>query len=175
MNELKYPIGKFEYFGMKTKEERKETIESLLLIPFILRQEVEELNDEQLENTYREGGWTIRQVIHHLADAHANAYIRFKLALTEENPTIKPFNEALWAELSDSKKGDVKFSLDLLEAIHRRWDLTLNNMSNHDFEKTYYHPEHQRIITLDEALSLYEWHGHHHIAHITTVKARRGW
>lgn len=175
MNELKYPIGKFEYFGMKSADERDETIESLLMIPFVLRQEVEELSDEQLNTTYRENGWTIRQVVHHLADAHLNAYIRFKLALSEENPTVKPFNEAKWAETMDCKKGEIAVSLDLLEATHRRWNSLLRTMSNHDFEKTYFHPEQQRIFTLDEALSLYEWHGHHHIAHITTVKARNGW
>jgi len=175
MNELKYPIGKFEYFGMKSLDERDEAIESLLLIPFVLRQEVEELNDEQLDSTYRENGWTIRQVVHHLADAHLNAYLRFKFALTEENPTIKPFLEAKWAETPDCKKGEISISLDLLEATHRRWNALLRSMSNHDFEKTYFHPEQQRIFTLDEALSLYEWHGHHHIAHITTVKARKGW
>lgn len=175
MDDLRYPIGKFEYFGMKTPKERDEAIESLLMIPFVLRQEVEELTDEQLDTPYREKGWTIRQIVHHLADAHLNAYIRFKLALTEDNPTIKPFNETKWAETKDCKKGDISVSLDLLEATHRRWNELLRIMSTQDFKKTYFHPEQEKIFTLDEALSLYEWHGHHHIGHITMLKAQKEW
>lgn len=175
MLELKYPIGKFEYKEFENEAERQLVIESLYMIPFILRDEVENLSNEQLDTPYREGGWTIRQVVHHLPDSHVNGYVRFKLALTEDKPTIKPYNEKLWAETFDGSKSNIDVSLDFLEAIHRKFDVLLRAMTNEDFEREFHHPETDGNINLNVALALYEWHGRHHIAHITSLKQKMGW
>ncbi|MFH1197198.1 MAG: putative metal-dependent hydrolase [bacterium] len=175
MTELQYPIGQFEFTEFESEAERTIIIDNLFMIPFILRDEVENLTDEQLNTRYRDGGWTIRQVVHHLADSHVNAYVRFKLALTEDNPTIKPYREDLWAELSYSRTGKIDVSLNMLEALHRRLHSLLKNMTDEDFNKTYFHPEKDRNVSLNEALVLYEWHGRHHIAQITALKQRKSW
>lgn len=175
MKELQYPIGEFEYIIIESDDERLMLIESLLMIPMILRAEVEELTDEQLDTPYRPGGWTIRQVVHHLADSHLNAYVRFKWTLTEIEPTIKPYEEAMWAETFEGKLGDINLSLDLLEALHKKWEVLLRTLTDDDYEKAYHHPETGSRVTLNEALALYEWHGRHHIAHITSLKQRMGW
>ncbi|MBU1095192.1 MAG: metal-dependent hydrolase [Ignavibacteriae bacterium HGW-Ignavibacteriae-2] len=175
MKELQYPIGEFEYIIIESDDERLMLIESLLMIPMILRAEVEELTDEQLDTPYRPGGWTIRQVVHHLADSHLNAFVRFKWTLTEIEPTIKPYEEAMWAETFEGKLGDISLSLDLLEALHKKWEVLLRTLTDDDYEKAYHHPETGSRVTLNEALALYEWHGRHHIAHITSLKQRMGW
>ncbi|MBN1301862.1 MAG: bacillithiol transferase BstA [Melioribacteraceae bacterium] len=175
MKELQYPIGQFEYMEIESNEDRLMLIESLAMVPMILRGEVENLNDEQLDTQYRPGGWTVRQVIHHLPDSHMNAYLRFKWTLTEIEPTIKPYEEALWAELFDGKRSNIDLSLNLLDALHRRWDVLLRAMTGEDFEKAYHHPETGSRVTLNEALALYEWHGRHHIAQVSTLKQRMGW
>jgi hypothetical protein len=175
MKELQYPIGEFEYIEIISDDDRLMLIENLAMVPMILRGEVEGLTEQQLDTPYRPNGWTIRQVVHHLPDSHMNAYIRFKWTLTEIEPTIKPYEEALWSELFDGKSANIDISLDLLDALHRKWDLLLRSMTDEDFEKAYHHPETGLRITLNEALAMYEWHGRHHIAHITSLKQRMGW
>jgi uncharacterized damage-inducible protein DinB len=132
------------------------------------------LNDEQLNTPYRDGGWTVRQVIHHVPDSHMNAYIRFKLALTEVEPTIKPYDEAAWAELSDTRNTPIEVSLTLLESLHARWVVLLQSMTDADFQKQFRHPE-RGVVTLEMNLAMYAWHGKHHAAHITSLRERRQW
>ena len=142
--------------------------------PTHLRKAIGGLTDEQLDTPYREGGWTVRQVVHHVPDSHLNAYTRFKLALTEESPAIKPYDEAAWARLSDSRDTPVETSLALLESLHDRWTRLLRALSADDFRRTVNHPE-NGVMTLDTLLGLYAWHGRHHVAHITSLRGRRGW
>lgn len=143
--------------------------------PDQLRAAVAGLSPAQLDTPYRPNGWTVRQVVHHLPDSHLNAYTRIKLALTEEEPTIKPYEEARWAELPDARTGPVELSLALLEFLHQRWLLLLRNLAAADFARQFRHPEHGRMFALDEALALYAWHGEHHVAHITSLRRRMGW
>jgi hypothetical protein len=133
------------------------------------------LDQEQLDTPYRPGGWTVRQVVHHIGDSHINSIVRFKLALTEETPTIRPYDEALWAELPDSRTAPVDPSLALIDTLHARWVLLLRSMSEQDFERRFHHPEHDRTFTLARTLAMYAWHGQHHIAHITRLRERMGW
>lgn len=142
--------------------------------PAHLRKALGGLTEEQLDTPYREGGWTVRQVAHHVPDSHLNAYTRFKLALTEEQPTIKPYDETAWAALSDSRDTPVEISLALLESLHDRWTRLLRAMSADDFRRTLNHPD-SGVMSLDALLSLYAWHGRHHVAHITTLRERMGW
>jgi hypothetical protein len=132
------------------------------------------LNDGQLDTPYRDGGWTVRQVVHHVPESHMNAYIRFKLALTEDDPTIKPYDEAAWAELPDVPETPIEISLALLEALHSRWVTMLHLMSDADFLKQFRHPE-RGVVTLEMNLALYAWHGKHHVAHITSLRERKQW
>jgi len=172
---LRYPIGKFKPPVNIGNDDIQRWIEVLKNYPQQLREAVSGLNDSQLDTPYREGGWTIRQVVHHVPDSHMNAYIRFKLALTEENPSIKPYLEDRWAELPDSKSAPIGVSLDILEGIHKRWVLVLNNMSAPDFKRTFHNPESKVTRTLEVVLCLYDWHAKHHLAHITELKKRMGW
>ena len=133
------------------------------------------LNDQQLDTPYRDGGWTIRQVVHHTADSHLNCYIRVKLALTEDNPTIRPYLEAKWAEIPEAKTAPVEVSLNILDAIHHRMNLMLRNLTVDDLDRTFYHPENKTTRTLKTILALYAWHSRHHLAHITELKKRKGW
>jgi hypothetical protein len=149
-------------------------LETLRMLPERLRAAVRGLSDPQLDTPYRPEGWTLRQVVHHVADSHANCYIRFKLALTEDWPTIKPYDEVAWANLSDSRRLPVEVSLAMLEALHGRWVALLESMSEEDFHKGYVHPEQGRQI-LAKALALYDWHSRHHTSHITSLRARQGW
>jgi hypothetical protein len=149
-------------------------IHTLQSLPALLRETVEGLSDTQLDTPYRDGGWTVRQVVHHIADSHANAFLRFKLALTEDWPTIKPYNEAAWAELADSKSLPLAPSLETIDGIHARWVVLLESMSIDDFQKGFNHPERGRV-NLMKALAMYDWHARHHLAHITGLKARKGW
>jgi hypothetical protein len=175
MKELQYPIGKWEYEQPHDEFEMEMLLDSLAMIPGILRSEVDQLTDEQLDTPYRPEGWTVRQVVHHLADSHVNAYTRFKLALTEIEPVIKTYDQELWAETFESKNAGIDNSLDLLDAVHKKWDGLLRSLAESDLMKCYFHPETGSLVSLNEALSLYEWHGRHHIAHITTLKQSNNW
>jgi hypothetical protein len=175
LEKLKYPIGKFEKPAQITSEVLKSCIARIERFPALLKPEVIHLSGEQLDTVYRPGGWNIRQVVHHCADSHMSAFNRFKLALTEDNPTIKPYKEGLFAELADSRLGRIIPSLEILEGLHNRWTSLLNSMSEKDFERTYHHPEYNRTYTLAEATGVYAWHGEHHLAHITALKESRGW
>lgn len=172
---LKYPIGKFNAPNEYSPEMIRQWIQSIDEIPSLLRSAVKGLDDKQLDTPYREGGWTVRQVIHHLADSHMNAYIRFKLTMTEDTPVIKPYIESRWAELEEAKHASVEISLSLLEALHRRWVLFLRSMKEEDFGRKYHHPESKRDFELWTVLALYAWHGVHHLTHITALAKREGW
>lgn len=172
--DMRYPIGRFDKNIFVTKEMRFEFINTIETLPSQLRNEVDNLSQQQLDEPYREGGWTIRQVVHHIPDSHINSYVRFKLALTEDNPQIKTYEEHLWAELPDTIKTPIDVSLDLLESLHKRWAVLLKSMTDEQFEKTFQHPEWGNI-TLSKTLALYAWHSKHHLAHITELKKRMGW
>jgi len=168
LQKLKFPIGEFSPHSTYAKENLDSYINDIEFLPSELRKEVDQLSDEQLDTQYRPEGWTVRQVIHHIGDSHMNALIRFKLALTEENPTIRPYFEDRWANLSDVKM-PVEVSLSLVESIHKRWGNVLRNMSEKDFERTLFHPEHNKSFTLAQMLHMYSWHGKHHLAHVKLV------
>ena len=172
--DLRYPIGRFEYAGTSTDAQRLESIDRIERAPARLRAAVESLTDEQLETPYRPGGWTVRQVVHHVPDSHMNSYMRFRLALTEDNPTIKPYDEARWAALVDAHSAPIEMSLSLLESLHHRWVLLLRSLTPADFERHFVHPE-LGSVSLARNLALYAWHGDHHVAHITSLRARQGW
>jgi hypothetical protein len=175
MSDPRYPIGKYSFPGAVTPDHRKEWMAEIAATPERLRDAVMGLNDQQLDTPYREGGWTLRQVAHHLPDSHVNSYMRYRLALTEQNPTIRTYQEDKWAELTDAKRAPVDLSLTLLDAVHRRWLILLASMSESDFQRTLYHPEHQKTLTLDWMTGMYAWHGRHHVAHITSTRERMGW
>jgi DinB superfamily len=166
MTDLRYPIGKFSFDGDVSDGARAARIADIEAAPAALRQALAGLGDSRLDTPYRPGGWTLRQLAHHVPDSHMNAYVRFKLALTEDAPTIKPYEEARWAELPDTRDTPVEVSLALLDALHRRWAALLRAMRPADFARTFVHPEHGRAMTLDHALAMYAWHGKHHVAHV---------
>jgi len=170
----RYPIGKFEAASGLTEADVAGFIDEIAALPAQLRQAVAGLSNEQLDTPYRPGGWTVRQVVHHLADSHLNSYTRFKLALTEDSPTIKPYEEDRWAELADGKTEPVEVSLVLLEALHHRWVVLLRSLSPDQWQRTFNHPV-SGITPLIKAAGLYAWHGKHHLAHITTVKDLNKW
>jgi len=174
MTDLRYPTGKFTPPESHTKESRARGIEMIADTPDQLRAAVQGLDEDQLDTPYRPGGWTIRQVVHHVPDSHLNAYIRLKLALTEPAPVIKPYDEAAWANLADTTAVPIDVSLTLLEAVHRRWVALMRSMNEDDFRREYVHPETGRH-GIDHLVSLYAWHGPHHVAHITSTRARMGW
>ncbi|HEX9943515.1 MAG TPA: bacillithiol transferase BstA [Thermoanaerobaculia bacterium] len=174
MTDLRYPIGKAQMEARLTDEERREMIGLIEETPARLRAAVEGLTPEQLDTPYRPGGWTVRQVVHHVPDSHLNAYTRFKLALTEEEPLIRTYEEARWAELPDSRSVPIEVSLALLENLHQRWVALLRLLPAASFEKTLRHPDHG-VINLNQLLGLYAWHGPHHVAHVTTLRERMGW
>ena len=174
MNDPRYPIGKFAYQGMQNDAQRVRCIEEIDQMPARLRDALAGLSAEQMDTPYRDGGWTVRQLVHHIPDSHLNAYVRFKLALTEEQPTIKTYDEARLAEMADSKTTPPEVSLTLLESLHRRWVKVLESMSAQDFVRPLNHPEHG-LMTLDKLLALYAWHGPHHVAHIAALRERKGW
>lgn len=175
MDELRYPIGLFAHEGEISREQLQEWMADIESTPSRLREAVAGLSDEQLDTPYRPGGWTLRQVVHHVADSHMNSYTRFKLALTEEEPTIRPYYEERWAELSDGKSAPVELSLTLLDALHSRWMIVLHDMQHEQFGRAFVHPESGQTIRLDWNVGNYAWHGNHHIAHITSLRARKGW
>ncbi len=172
---LRYPIGRFELPESVTPEKITNWISIIRNFPLKMREAVNGMTTAQLNTVYREGGWSIRQVVHHSADSHANAYIRFKLALTEDNPTIKPYEEAKWAELPDGKYGEIELSLRMLETLHARWAIVLENMSTSDFERTYVHPEKNKTYSLGQVLANYAWHCDHHLMHIIMTRTNKGW
>jgi uncharacterized damage-inducible protein DinB len=173
--DLRYPVGPFRYEGAADPRRRAHWIEEIANTPAQVRAAVAGLSPEQLDTPYREKGWTVRQVVHHLPDSHLNAYTRIKLALTEDEPTIKPYEEARWAELPDARSGPIEMSLDLLEGLHHRWVLLLRQLQPADFERRFRHPEQGRSLTLNEVVAMYAWHGRHHVAHITSLRRRMGW
>ncbi|MBK8944321.1 MAG: putative metal-dependent hydrolase [Ignavibacteriae bacterium] len=175
LEKLKYPIGRFTKPEIITSEMRNEFIDLIKNFPNQLKNEVENLSDEQLNTQYRPDGWTIRQVVNHCADSHMNSLIRFKLALTEDTPTIKPYLEDRWAKLEDSKNFPISSALKMIEGIHERWTALLNSFSENDWNKCFYHPQSQKEIKLDENLSIYAWHCKHHLAHITELKKSKNW
>jgi uncharacterized damage-inducible protein DinB len=172
--DLRYPTGRFQRPAQLDADARTRAIEIVTATPGRLRDAIRGLTEAQLDTPYRPEGWTVRQVAHHVPDSHLNAYVRFKLALTENEPTIKPYEENLWAELADVKAVPVETSLTLLEAVHERWVAILRAMTPADFERRLVHPE-SGVQRLDQVLALYAWHGPHHIAQITSLRERMGW
>jgi hypothetical protein len=174
MTDLRYPIGKFELVTSATESQRRGWIEDIARAPGNVREAIGGLTEEQLDTPYRHEGWTVRQVVHHLADSHLNAYARFRLALTEDVPLIKPYQEDRWARLDDARTAPVDLSLALLDSLHGRWILLLRSMSAPDFSRSFRHPE-RGVLSLDTNLAMYAWHGRHHTAHITSLRDRMGW
>jgi hypothetical protein len=174
MTDLRYPVGKFQYEGPPSVGQRQAFLSEIEQTPTNLQAAVKGLSDTQLDTPYRPDGWTVRQVVHHLPDSHMNSYVRFKLALTEDAPTIKPYAEDRWAELGDTKATPVEVSLTLLDSLHDRWVRLLRSLSDEDWKRTFVHPEHGPM-TLEKALAIYAWHGRHHVAHITELRKRMSW
>ena len=175
MDNFRYPIGRFERIDKISTEQRNDWIQQIAAAPGNLRSAVKDLSTEQLDTPYRPGGWTVRQVVHHLPDSHMNSYIRFKLALTEENPIIKPYMEDRWAQLDDYRDTPIEVSFTLLESLHARWTKLLLNLQDSQFLLTFTNPESGDCLSLETAVGLYAWHGRHHIAQITSLKERMGW
>jgi uncharacterized damage-inducible protein DinB len=174
LEELRYPIGQAQTKEY-SEEQKRQWLNDIKFAPQLLESAVHNLDEQQLQTPYREGGWTVHQTVHHVADSHINAYCRFKLALTEDTPTIKPYEEALWAELSDTRNLPVNISLTLLHALHARLYELLKNLNEDDWKKKIYHPEQKKEITLWELLGSYAWHGRHHAAHINSLRERMNW
>ena len=175
LESLRYPIGKFKSPDLISDEQLEEWIDILESFPKKLESLVSSLNDEQLDTPYRDGGWTIRQVVHHLSDSHHHSYIRFKWALTEDKPVIKYYFEDRWAELQDTKTGPIKMSLDHLSAVHFKLVYLLRSMNNNDFSRSFIHPEHNEEVPLRKNVGIYAWHSQHHYAHIKNLMERKGW
>ncbi len=175
IEELKYPIGRYEKPAGFSPALCKEWTAIIKVLPSWMDACIENLDEHQLKVPYREGGWNIQQVVHHVADSHMNAYIRLKLALTEDNPTVKPYDEGAWAELTDTQFVPVNVSVTLLHALHRRIVALLENMQTADWERTYYHPDHKRNFPVWEMVALYAWHSRHHTEHIRRLRERMGW
>jgi DinB superfamily len=174
MENLSFPIGKYEPKPFSEKQLR-EWIDDIKFLPQNLESAVNNLDEAQLNTAYRPGGWTVKQLVHHIADSHMNAYIRFKLGLTEDNPTIKPYEEKLWAEMNDSKVIPINVSLTILHAVHLRWMEVLKAIKPNEWDRTVVHPEHGRQMSLWFLLGMYAWHSRHHTAHITALKERMKW
>ena len=174
MSDPRYPIGRFSYDGPFNDAKRQEALQNIAETPANLRAAVKGLSDSQLDTPYRDGGWTVRQVVHHVPDSHLNSYMRFKLALTEDEPTIKPYAEDRWAELADTKATPIEVSLTLLDSLHNRWVRLLGSLKGDDWKRTFRHPE-LGAVTLEKNLALYSWHGRHHVAHITELRKRMNW
>ena len=174
IDDIRYPLGPCVWSAEVTPEQRRQHILDIAEMPAKLRAAVARLAPMHLDIPYREGGWTIRQIVHHIPDSHAHSYIRFKLALTEDQPTIKPYDEALSAELPEAHSAPIEVSLDLVDALHRRWVLMLNAMTEANFERSLNHPE-NGILKLKSMLAGYGWHSRHHVAQIVATRRRMGW
>lgn len=174
MTDLRYPTGRFSFDPEVTPARRAAAIRTIAAAPAALRAAVAGLDDRQLDTPYRPGGWTVRQLVHHVPESHMNAYVRFKWGLTEESPTIKPYDEDLWSRTAETGTAPIELSLALLEALHRRWVVLLESLQAKDFERPLVHPE-SGPMTLDRLLQLYAWHGRHHTAHVTELRKREGW
>lgn len=174
MTDLRYPIGKFSYDGHLTEDQKRAFLDDVAETPKNLRAAVQGLSAAQLDTPYRPGGWSVRQVVHHVPDSHLNSYVRFKLALTEDEPTIKPYAEDRWAELADTKATPVEVSLTLLDSLHDRWVRLLRSLTPEEWKRTFRHPD-LGAMTLEKTLALYAWHGRHHVAHVTALRERMGW
>ena len=174
MSDPRYPIGKFTFAGPPDDAQRTKLVDDIAQTPAALRAAVHGLTPSQIETPYRDGGWTVRQVVHHVPESHMNAYIRFKLALTEDEPTIRPYMEDRWAELPESKQAPIDVSLALLDSLHQRWTMVLRNIPDADWKRTFRHPE-MGLLSLEKTLALYAWHGRHHVAHVTTLREKMGW
>ena len=168
---LRYPVGPFQPRPQMSAQDREEAIGQITELPSRLRAAVAGLTREQLDESYREGGWTVRQVVHHLPDSHLQGYVRFKLAMTEDSPTIKTYDQAKWGDTSDAREAPLELSLSLLDGLHRRWAFFLRSLTQEDFARTYQHPE-MGEVTLDTTLQLYAWHGRHHLGHVKLVSER---
>lgn len=174
MTDPRYPIGKFSFDGPTNQAQRKQMIDAIERAPTALGAAVNGLSQEQVETPYRDGGWTVRQVVHHVPESHMNAYIRFKLALTEDEPTIKPYMEDRWAKTEDVKATPLEVSLAMLDCLHDRWVRLLRSLKPEDWKRTFRHPE-LGTVSLEKNLALYAWHGRHHVAHVTELRKRMGW
>ena len=174
MDDLRYPIGRFQIAGVTEPGQLARWIDDIAAAPTALRAATKGLSPQQVDTPYREGGWTVRQLVHHLPDSHMNAYVRFRLALTESEPTIKPYEESRWAELPDARTAPLEVSLSLLDALHTRWTLLLRSLAADDWRRTFRHPE-LGLISLDRNAGLYSWHGRHHVAHVIGLRTRMGW
>jgi len=170
----RYPIGRHETKPY-SEQQRQEWLNDIRFLPTLLENAVQNLDNSQLLTPYREGGWNVQQVVHHVADSHMNGYIRVKLGLTEDHPTIKPYEENSWARLSDTRNLSINISLTLLHSLHIRWNEVLINISQDEFNRAVFHPEHQKDLTLWYLLGDYAWHGKHHVAHITNLREKMGW
>ena len=174
--DVRYPIGTMLVMEARVNaQQREEWIQEIENLPQRLRRAVAGLTPKQWDTPYRPGGWTVRQLVHHIADSHLNAYIRFKLALTEDEPTIKPYDERTWAELADTRATPPEVSLVLLEALHARWVVLLRSVPEPSYGRTLRHPEHNRLFTLEQLLAQYAWHSEHHLRHITALREREAW
>jgi len=174
MTDLRYPIGRFAARQLVSDQDRHSAIDTIAALPSAIRTVTKDLTDSQLDTPYRPDGWTVRQVVHHVADSHMNSYIRCRLALTEDQPTIKPYDEAKWAMLPDARQEDIGVSLDLIESMHSRWTVLLRSLSDKDWARTFRHPE-RGVMRLDVNSLLYAWHSKHHVAHINGLRQRNGW
>jgi len=174
MSDPRYPIGKFSYSGPPTPEQKEQYLTDIEQTPARLRAALRGLSDQQLDTPYRDGGWTLRQVAHHVPDSHMNSYIRFKLALTEDEPTVKGYMEDRWAELPEANHAPIEVSLALLDSLHQRWMLMLRAFTDADWKRTFRHSE-LGPMSLEKNLALYSWHGRHHVAHITSLREKMGW
>lgn len=175
LEKKRFPIGQFEMPDHISDVELEEHIKVIKNFPGKLKNLIENFSDDQLDTQYREGGWTVRQLVNHIADSHINSFIRFKLALTEDNPTIKPYEEAKWAELQDSRNMPIKPAMRMIKGTHQRWAALLKTLTNKQFERTFHHPEQHKDYDLRSYLAFYVWHCNHHFTHIENLKKEKGW
>ena len=171
---LSYPIGEFDPSAPVTPAMRAPAIAEIAALPAHVRTAIEGLTDARLDTPYRPGGWTVRQLVHHIADSHMNGFIRIRLSLTEDTPTIKPYDEKLWANLPDMRL-PVDASLKIIDGLHTRWAALYRTLAPQDFARSFFHPEMGRTLALETHLQMYAWHSRHHVAHITSLRAREGW
>ena len=174
MADPRYPIGKFSFDGTLNEKQKAQFLDDIEQTPAWMEEAVRGLSEEQLDTPYRDGGWTVRQLVHHMPDSHVNSYVRFKLALTEDQPTIRPYMEDRWAELPEAKSAPIGLSQVFLRSLHSRWMLMLRGLQPADWKRTFHHPD-NGSMNLEKSLALYAWHGRHHVAHITRLREKLGW